>query len=155
MTSATHLIANAAAITIQTQCRGYLQRRSAEKLKAVIEIQNFWRNFLAQKQVEERLLPRALYEKAVTFVDQLSSLPRAGYGNTPVYYLPGIPVVIKECGSSKKVEQLAEMNLAREICKEKGFTHIVVPRARTDKDFLFAERIIYSSRRSAIFTQSI
>jgi len=136
----------AAAITIQTQCRGYLERRLAEKLKAVVEIQTFWRCHLAQRQVEERLLPRALFKKAVKFADQLSSLSKAGHGNTPVYYLPGIPVVIKQCGSSKTVEQLAEMNLAREICKEKGFTHIVVPLARIDRDLLFVERIFYSSR---------
>jgi hypothetical protein len=135
-----------AACIIQEQCRGYLERRSLAKLRAVIEIQNFWRTHLAQRKVEESLLSRALFEKAVPFVDQLSSLPRAGHGNTPVYYLPGIPVVIKQCGSSEKVEQLANMNLAREICKEKGFTHIVVPLARPDRDFLFVERLLYSSR---------
>ena len=144
--SVTALSREDAAIVIQKHWRGRLERLNKEKLQAIIAIQNFWRSYLAQRKVEECLLPRPLFEKAVAFVDKLSSLPKACHGNTPVYYARGIPVVIKQCGSSKTIEQLAEMNLARQVCLEKGFKHVVVPRGRTMGDFLFAEKIFYSSR---------
>ncbi len=138
-----------AATKIQMHCRGYLERRAHEREKtekALIVIQKAWRTYAARQKVEKHLLPNSLLEKALPFISRLSGLPRAYDGRTPVYYLPGMPVVVKCYASQVKSERIfRQTNNARKVCIEKGFKHICIPRARMHESDLVVKRVFFSS----------
>lgn len=138
-----------AATKIQMHCRGYLERRAHEREKAIIVVQHAWRTYAAQKKVEEQaekhLLPDALVKQAIPFISlsRLSKLPRARDGRKPVFFLPGIHVVVKYCLTQEKCwEAFQEMNAARKACKD--LERVCIPRARTYQEFLLVEEVRFS-----------
>src|ERR1700730_18108049 len=99
MTSISDSNRTTAATHIQMYCRSYLARRIYKKEQALIVIQNAWRNYAARRIVEKHLLPDSLFEKAIALTPQLSTFPKAINGKKFVYYLPDVPVVVKQCKS--------------------------------------------------------
>lgn len=143
-----------AAIKIQRACRLYLRRvvlRKMEsedsKAKAAVKIQSACRGHLARlqvKNVSKHLLSYALFAQAKRHLDSsenLSSLPRATSGATPVYLPQDADIVLKSCGAHRAKERLEKMRQALALCEKNAYIHLVVPQARVCGNFIIEARL--------------
>lgn len=158
-----------AATKIQNACRGRIARLALEQLKieklekqkieeekkivqeqkiaAAIKIQSILRGHSAQIQATEarkHLLSYALLEKAKPYIDipsNLKNLPEAPSGKTRVYLPKELPIVLKQSGSPENQKRFDKMKQGRDICIQRGYENLVIPKARVYGNFIVESRV--------------
>lgn len=121
-----------------------LDKENASKTNSIKVVQTFLRTVFAKNEVEKlekRILPRSLYDKAVQYIENPSKLelcPTIEEGASTVYAPKTVPLILKKNSECSASQRLCKMKLARKICEENGYTHLLIPRASIYHDFVDA-----------------
>lgn len=148
MTYVYSALERSAAVKIQSCYRGSSLRQSVQQQRdAAITLQASIRTFLAQQQLISCALPPDLIEKGISIIGKqnLTDLPKALSGKTPVYLPKGVSIVLKHSGLQCS-DRLKKMNKARVICKSNKLQHLVIPQASVYGKFLIEQRLPISQQ---------
>lgn len=128
-------------LEIQQKIDNAKKRAIQKKEAAIIKIQGMLRTYLALSKHDEiakkHLIKNSLFQRAKIYIDspeKLANLPQANAGNSPVYFLDKLRVVLKK--SLKINQRFLKILSARNICLELGYSHLAVPKARIHGEFL-------------------
>jgi hypothetical protein len=108
--------------------------------RAATTIQSLWRGY----RVRRNYLDKPCYRKAMQYLDRcvnLTALPKAMTGLTPVYLPAALPVVFKALGEEKSKRRFFTMWKARNLCIKNGYTHLIIPSAHPYKQFNIEDKL--------------
>jgi hypothetical protein len=114
---------------------------------SVIKLQSFFRGYLAKTKAEKEkshYLSLEIFEKAKPYIDNPSSrndLSLATNGKTKVYLPKELPVVLKHSGSPENQKRFQQIKMARNLCIENGYEHLIIPPARVYGDFIIESKV--------------
>ncbi len=122
---------------------------------AVTTIQANWRGYLGRRKGEERgLLSHVLFSKSkkYTLLKHKDKLEIVDIGRTAPQLPPGTSTVLKASVDKDSLPpevRMSKAHQARQICREKGYKHLIVPEARLYHKAIIEKRLPIPSGLSA------
>lgn len=113
------------------------------KDKAATIIQKYVRRYLQIKRNQKTFLDRCLFKRYYPLcITQPDLTKRINiYGNTDVYFSEHLPGLIMKHSKTASLPRLRTMQKIHALLQKQGSTHLIIPKARTCKDFLVEEKL--------------
>lgn len=130
--------ANAAKV-IQRAFRAHLQHKKERKAASLIQKACYEYSQFAKSH----FLALDITRQSRKIIDgmNVSQLPRAASGRTPVYFPYNIPVVLKKTNHHNSQERWKKAVQAKIFCEGQGYHHLDIPLARSHQDWIIESRL--------------